>query len=96
MTLEDMPSDAVAVKRILEEMVPLCFERHACKVLSRPDTGWKPHLQGVQDYEPGVITQLLNFMYRYVSEVLQDAEVNPSSIHPQRISRHNQYSTDAA
>ena len=37
--------------------------------------GWTSHLQGVQEYEPGVTTQLLNFMYRYVSEVLQDAEV---------------------
>ena len=82
MTPEDMPSDAVAVRRILEEMVPLCFERHACKVVSRPDTGWKPHLQGVQEYEPGVTTQLLNFMYRYVSEVLQDAEVTASYNHP--------------
>jgi transcription initiation factor TFIID subunit 9B len=29
---------------------------------------------GVEDYEPRVVNQLLDFMYRYVSEVLQDAE----------------------
>ena len=78
MTPEDLPSDAVAVKRILEEMVPIVVERHACKVLSSDDRMYS-HLQGVQDYEPGVTTQLLNFMYRYVSEVLQDAEVKPST-----------------
>ena len=32
-------------------------------------------LQGVSKYEPQVVHQLLNFAYRHVSEVLQDAEV---------------------
>lgn len=29
---------------------------------------------GVEEYEPRVVNQLLDFMYRHVSEVLQDAE----------------------
>jgi hypothetical protein len=31
--------------------------------------------QGVKEYEPRVVTQLLDFVYRYVTDVLQDAEV---------------------
>lgn len=31
--------------------------------------------QGVEDYEPRVVHQLLDFMYAHVSGVLQDAEV---------------------
>lgn len=31
--------------------------------------------QGVEAYEPRVVHQLLDFMYGYVSGVLQDAEV---------------------
>lgn len=30
---------------------------------------------GVDDYEPRVLNQLLEFIYRYVSEVLEDAKV---------------------
>eukprot|EP00884_Botryococcus_braunii_P022416 jgi/Botrbrau1/8859/Bobra.50_2s0016.1 len=30
---------------------------------------------GVENYDPRVLHQLLNFMYRYVSDVLQDADV---------------------
>eukprot|EP00002_Diphylleia_rotans_P012750 TRINITY_DN2491_c0_g1_i2.p1 TRINITY_DN2491_c0_g1~~TRINITY_DN2491_c0_g1_i2.p1 ORF type:complete len:168 (+),score=41.05 TRINITY_DN2491_c0_g1_i2:51-554(+) len=30
---------------------------------------------GVEDYEPRVIHQLIEFMYRYLSEVFQDAQV---------------------
>ena len=33
-------------------------------------------LQGVQDYEPRVVHQLLNLMYRYASDILQDADVS--------------------
>ncbi len=32
-------------------------------------------MQGVTDYEPRVVEQLLDFLYRYVSETLQDADV---------------------
>ena len=31
--------------------------------------------QGVKEYEPRVVNQLLDFVYRYVCDVLQDAEV---------------------
>ena len=31
--------------------------------------------QGVKEYEPRVVNQLLDFVYRYVTDVLQDAEV---------------------
>ena len=34
-----------------------------------------PVTQGVDAYEPRVVHQLLDFMYGYVSGVLQDAEV---------------------
>ena len=41
-----------------------------------PSTITKLHTaQGVKDYEPRVVNQLLDFAYRYVCEVLQDAEV---------------------
>lgn len=30
--------------------------------------------QDIQDYEPRVVKQLMDFVYRYISEVLQDAE----------------------
>jgi len=30
---------------------------------------------GIQDYEPGVLTQLVEFSYRYVTKVLEDAKV---------------------
>ena len=33
-------------------------------------------MQGVDEYEPRVVHQLLDFMYGYVSGVLQDAEVS--------------------
>ena len=33
--------------------------------------------QGVSDYEPRVVHQLLNLMYRYASDILQDADVCP-------------------
>ena len=33
------------------------------------------HLQGVFKYDPQVVHQLMNFAYRHVSEILQDAEV---------------------
>ena len=32
-------------------------------------------LQGVKHYDPAVVTQLLEFLYRYMSDVVQDAEV---------------------
>lgn len=32
-------------------------------------------MQGVLEYEPRVVLQLLDFLYRYVSETLQDADV---------------------
>ena len=35
----------------------------------------KPGLQGVKEYEPRVVHQLLDFMYRNVAEVVQAAEV---------------------
>lgn len=35
--------------------------------------------QGVEAYEPRVVHQLLDFMYGYVSGVLQDAEVRTPS-----------------
>lgn len=37
-------------------------------------------LQGVTEYEPRVVEQLLNFMYRHVADILQDAEVRPGSL----------------
>lgn len=36
-------------------------------------------LQGVSEYEPRVVEQLLNFMYRHVADILQDAEVSLAS-----------------
>lgn len=33
-------------------------------------------LQGVRDYESTVIHQLMNLMYRYTSDILQDADVS--------------------
>jgi len=36
-------------------------------------------LQDVTNYDPRVVEQLMNFMYRYTSEVLQDAEVGYAS-----------------
>ncbi len=36
-------------------------------------------MQGVEEYEPRVVHQLLDFMYGYVSGVLQDAEVGSHS-----------------
>ena len=36
-------------------------------------------LQGVTEYEPRVVEQLLNFMYRHVADILQDAEVSVGS-----------------
>eukprot|EP00088_Acartia_fossae_P012029 TRINITY_DN16157_c0_g1_i10.p1 TRINITY_DN16157_c0_g1~~TRINITY_DN16157_c0_g1_i10.p1 ORF type:complete len:229 (+),score=63.55 TRINITY_DN16157_c0_g1_i10:478-1164(+) len=30
---------------------------------------------GIQDYEPGVLTQMVEFSYRYVTKVLEDAKV---------------------
>jgi len=30
---------------------------------------------GIQDYEPGVLTQMAEFSYRYVTKVLEDAKV---------------------
>ena len=32
-------------------------------------------MQGVTDYEPRVVHQLLSLLYRYTSTILQDAEV---------------------
>jgi len=32
-------------------------------------------LQGIKHYEPAVVTQLLEFLYRYVADILQDAQV---------------------
>lgn len=31
--------------------------------------------QGIREYEPRVLQQLMDFMYRYTAEILQDAEV---------------------
>ena len=39
-------------------------------------------LQGIQEYEPRVVKQLMDFVYRYISEVLQDAEVHPRRCTP--------------
>ena len=36
----------------------------------------EPGLQGIKEYEPRVVHQLLDFMYRNVAEVLQVAEVS--------------------
>ena len=36
-------------------------------------------MQGVTEYEPKVLQQLMDFMYRYTAEVLQDAEVGTAS-----------------
>ena len=36
--------------------------------------------QGIKEYEPRVVHQLLDFMYRNVAEVLQVAEVSTSSL----------------
>jgi len=33
---------------------------------------------GIQDYEPGVLTQLVEFSYRYVTKVLEDAKMYSS------------------
>lgn len=33
-------------------------------------------MQGVKDYEPQVVQQLLDCMYRHISDILQDAEVS--------------------
>lgn len=33
-------------------------------------------MQGVTDYEPRVVNQLLNFVYRHVADILLDAEVH--------------------
>jgi len=30
---------------------------------------------GIQDYDPGVLTQMLEFSYRYVSNILEDAKM---------------------
>lgn len=30
---------------------------------------------GIQDYDPGVLTQMLEFSYRYISNILEDARV---------------------
>lgn len=32
-------------------------------------------LKDVEEYDPRVVEQLLSFMYKYTSEVLQDAQV---------------------
>lgn len=47
---QEMPSDAIAIKKILASM-------------------------GAEDYEPRVVNQLLDFLYRYVTDVLLDAEL---------------------
>lgn len=45
----ELPSDAVAVRKVLKAM-------------------------GVEEYEPRVVPMLLDFMYRYTSEVILDAD----------------------
>lgn len=40
-----------------------------------PSPAANPRLQGVKQYEPRVLQQLMDFMYRYTAEILQDAEV---------------------
>ena len=34
-------------------------------------------MQGVRDYEPRVVHQLMDLMYRYTADILQDADVRP-------------------
>lgn len=46
-------------------------------------------LQGIKEYEPRVVHQLLDFMYRNVAEVLQVAEVKLcESYHQHRINEY--------
>ena len=86
---EMMPSDALAIKQVLESMVilistplvPLAdflgagpLHQFTDSVIESKACG--SNLQGIKEYETRVVHQLLDFMYRNVAEVLQVAEVN--------------------
>lgn len=74
-----LPSDALVIKQVLESMVPVAVEgslavcgSHTAAAMPEICCG----LQGIKEYEPRVVHQLLDFMYRNVAEVLQVAEVS--------------------
>lgn len=85
-----MPSDALVIKQVLDSMVCAvpcqCDQASACTAFSSSQlctcfaSGqtlfW---VQGVKEYEPKVVHQLLDFMYRNVTEVLQVAEASPQA-----------------
>ena len=83
-----LPSDALVVKQVLDSMVPLCLctgrcwslPRHAYDQLvtciGRLTSSSFDTTQGIKEYEPKVVHQLLDFMYRNVAEVLQVAEAS--------------------
>lgn len=47
--------------------------------LVHPSQPCASYLQGIKEYEPRVVHQLLDFMYRNVAEVLQVAEASTAS-----------------
>ena len=71
----NLPPDAVTIAELLDSMVSKYIN---CSLMHMPfseTVNCNGLLQGVRDYEPRVIQQLLDCMYRHVSDILQDAEV---------------------
>lgn len=73
-----LPADALVIKQVLESMVhsvvqdcQSCLHLGAC-ACQQCRSAW---LQGIKEYEPRVVHQLLDFMYRNVAEVLEVAKV---------------------
>ena len=70
-----LPSDALVIKQVLDSMVNAVTELSVFTLLHKTLQEREPGLQGIKEYEPRVVHQLLDFMYRNVAEVLQVAEV---------------------
>ena len=87
---ELQPKGANIVKDLLEAMVggsdqgvPADAQAEGQSMLRHATPGLtRCHTQGVKHYDAAVVTQLLEFLYRYTSDVLECAQVHPTDCCP--------------